>query len=340
MNVRGPARAAAPSSRRTSATASSAASASGPPLALPYALPAAGTAAPSCRVAEAACPRCPSPLQTASTFAAIALGFGVVVGTAISPNLAGIVAAPSPDRGRAGAAARDAASSPSAAAAAAARRRRGGRGPRPPSPRPARPPAAVAAVAEAEAASKKKKQKEAAGHLQRRRSSGVNPVAQSYTICLERRPDRDPRSDTLPAGRRPASTFPVRKLKNGTYAEQGIAQPIGTEPTTASFLGTVTYCADLEQPAALLATARSPGSDHFVYSVSSLGASVLVSSPSGTPLPPQVGAQVQVGVHIGNPFTPIDPVPTTGLQDLRRTLQPLRQRAERRCRLRRPRPGA
>src|SRR5262249_22588473 len=38
----------------------------------------------------------PVPLQMATTFAAIALGFGVVVGTAISPNVGSIVAAPSP----------------------------------------------------------------------------------------------------------------------------------------------------------------------------------------------------------------------------------------------------
>jgi len=66
----------------------------GPPMALPYALPAGLTepAGAASRWAFAL----PVPMQMASTFAAIALGFGVVVGTAISPNLAGIVAAPSP----------------------------------------------------------------------------------------------------------------------------------------------------------------------------------------------------------------------------------------------------
>ena len=53
----------------------------GPPLALPYALPAGVTSPPggASRWAFAL----PVPLQTASTFAALALGFGVVVGTAI-----------------------------------------------------------------------------------------------------------------------------------------------------------------------------------------------------------------------------------------------------------------
>ena len=65
----------------------------GPPLALPYALPAGVMAPPA--AARSGFPF-PVPLQTVSTFAALALGFGFVVGTAISPNLGGIIAAPSP----------------------------------------------------------------------------------------------------------------------------------------------------------------------------------------------------------------------------------------------------
>jgi hypothetical protein len=42
--------------------------------------------------------------------------------------------------------------------------------------------------------------------------------------------------------------------------------------------------------------------------VSSLGASVLVSWPhSAANPPPKIGTQVQVGVHIGDPFQPVDP---------------------------------
>src|ERR671930_1016961 len=66
----------------------------GPPLAMPYALPAPVAdqpAAPNGRVL-----RLPIPPEMAGLLAALALGFGVVLGTAISPNLAGIVAAPPP----------------------------------------------------------------------------------------------------------------------------------------------------------------------------------------------------------------------------------------------------
>ena len=67
----------------------------GPPMALPYALPAtAGAAAPTATGGWMAA--LPVPLQTLSAFAALALGFGFVVGTAISPNLGGTIAAQSP----------------------------------------------------------------------------------------------------------------------------------------------------------------------------------------------------------------------------------------------------
>src|SRR4029077_8156644 len=66
----------------------------GPPLAMPFSLPTgapAAAGAPTRRVWPL-----PIPPELASLLAALALGFGVVLGTAISPNLAGIVAAPSP----------------------------------------------------------------------------------------------------------------------------------------------------------------------------------------------------------------------------------------------------
>ncbi len=67
----------------------------GPPMALPYALPAtAGAVAPTATGGWMAA--LPVPLQTLSAFAALALGFGFVVGTAISPNLGGTIAAQSP----------------------------------------------------------------------------------------------------------------------------------------------------------------------------------------------------------------------------------------------------
>src|SRR5690242_6107003 len=64
----------------------------GPPLALPYLVAATPGAPPVTTNKWLAA--LPMPLQTASAFAAMALGFGVVIGTAISPNLAGIIAAP------------------------------------------------------------------------------------------------------------------------------------------------------------------------------------------------------------------------------------------------------
>jgi hypothetical protein len=99
-------------------------------------------------------------------------------------------------------------------------------------------------------------------------------------------------------------SVPIRSLANGTFAENGSRTPTGSSDS-ATFSGTVTYCADLEQPSA--ACDGSSPSDHYVYAVSSLGASVLVSAPQAQGPPPTVGAQVQVGVHIGNPFTQIPP---------------------------------
>jgi hypothetical protein len=75
----------------------------------------------------------------------------------------------------------------------------------------------------------------------------------------------------------------------------------------ASFQGTVTYCADLEQPSA--PCDGSNPTDHYVYTVSSLGSSVLVSWPhSAANPPPAVGSRAQVGVQIGAAFQPVQPL--------------------------------
>jgi hypothetical protein len=273
----------------------------GPPMALPYALPVGVTAPPATsRWAFAL----PIPLQTASTFAALALGFGVVVGTAISPNLGGIIAAPSPTV---------VAEAPPPESPAPSTGGGGGS-----VPASSAAPATVVASTTTPSSGgggggggggngkkkKKKKQKEPPisfdGTVVR-----VNPVAQSYTIAsggalLAIHTGSPPQvGDQVHA--------PVRKLKNGTYAEQGTRTASGTTDQ-ASFLGSVTYCADLEHRSTPCSS--TPPSDHFVYSVSTPGASVLVSSPAGSPLP-AVGSQVQVGVHIGAPFVPVAPIPAS-----------------------------
>ena len=272
----------------------------GPPLALPYALPAPVTELPAAGRWTFALP---IPIQMASTFAAIALGFGVVVGTAISPNVGGILAAtPAPTV---------VAQAPPPATSTAPAGGGGGGGGISPAPSSA-PVSTFASTGPGGAGGgggggtqKKKKQKEQpitfAGTVVR-----ANPVALSYTIASNGGLISIHAAALPNVGDQVES--PVRKLKNGTYAEQGNRRATGTADS-ASFLGTVTYCADLEHRSTTCSSTPS-GPDHFVYAVSSLGASVLVSSPSGTPLP-AVGSQVQVGVHVGAPFVPVEPIPVS-----------------------------
>ena len=272
----------------------------GPPLALPYALPAAGAKPPTETGGRLL--RLPIPPEMAGVFAALALGFGVVLGTAISPNLAGIIAAPSPPV---------VAAAPPVAPLTAPSYGGGGGSP---ARAVATAPAAVVASTIPSGSSgggggggggghQKKNNKEKAAPIT---FSGtvvrVNPVAQSYTVSSSGGLIAI-HADTLPnVGDQVES--PVRKLNNGTYAENGGRIPVGSADV-ASFQGTVTYCADLEHPATPCSNTPTPD-DHFAYAVSGLGASVLVSAPPGAALPP-VGSQVQVGVHIGSTFAPIDP---------------------------------
>jgi hypothetical protein len=273
----------------------------GPPMALPYALPAPLTEPPA---ASGWALALPIPIQMASTFAAIALGFGVVVGTAISPNVGGILAAPAPTV---------VAQAPPPVSPPPAGGGGGGGGPAP-VVASAAPLATVSPTTSSGSGSggsggggggKKKKKKTPKeqpitfdGTVVR-----VNPVAQSYTIAsngglIAIHTDAPPQAGGQ-------VHVPVRKLKNGSYAEQGARSQTGTTDN-ASFLGTVTYCADLERPSAPCDGGTS--TDHYVYSVSSLGASVLVSAPlPAQGAPPPVGSQVQVGVHIGAAFQPIAP---------------------------------
>jgi hypothetical protein len=272
----------------------------GPPLALPYALPpAVGEQQPATGWLAAL----PVPIQTASIFAALALGFGVVVGTAISPNLNSILASP----GGPSVVVEQPSTQPPTAGAAG-----GGSGPAAPAPAAAR--VAVASTATFPASSGGGAAGGGGPHKQKKKKSAVtpttfsgtvvraNPVAQSYTISATTGLIAV-HADTLPkVGDQVESD--VRSLANGTYAENS-RTPTGTADV-ASFHGTVTYCADLERPAT--ACDGSATADHYVYAVSSLGASVLVSWPhSAANPPPKVGAQVQVAVAIGDPFQPVEP---------------------------------
>jgi hypothetical protein len=267
---------------------------------MPYALPTAGAAGPA--VASGRVWKLPIPPEMASLLAALALGFGVVLGTAISPNLAGIVAAPAPSV---------VAQAPPAPPPAPV----GGGGGASPAPAAAAAPATTVASTTPTTSSgsggggggggkKKKTKKKPAGITFSGTVVRSNPVAQSYTVSTSGGLISI-HADTLPqVGAQVDSE--VRKLNNGTYTEDGSRTPTGNADV-ASIRGTVTSCADLEHPAA--PCDGSAPDDHYVYSVSSLGSSILVSWPhSASNLPPTVGSQVQVAVQIGTSFTAIDPV--------------------------------
>ncbi len=273
----------------------------GPPLAMPYAvrMPVADGAI----VGGGRMLRLPMSPEMAGLFAAIALGFGVVLGTAISPGLAGLVAAPAPPV---------VAQAPPVTPATPAG---GGRGA--PAPAPAATPATtVASTAPTESSGggdgggggdghdKKEKQRPEPPIVFSGTVLRVNPIAQSYAVSTGTGLVAI-HAATLPqVGDQVEST--VRKLSNGTFAESKGRNPTG-HADVASFEGTVTYCADLEQPSAPC-DGNHP-TDHYVYAVSSLGASVLVSwRHSATDPPPAVGSRIQVEVQIGPAFQPISPL--------------------------------
>jgi hypothetical protein len=271
----------------------------GPPLALPYALPPA--APPPTTGSWLA--GLPMPAQMVSAFAALALGFGAVVGTAISPNLGDIIASPSPPV---------VAEAPPETPPASV----GGGGGGAPTPSGGSAPALASSTTPTTSSGsggggngggggkKKKKKKKKKEPPQTFTGTVVrsNPVAGSYTIsnggliAIH--------ADSLPdVGQK--LEVPVRKLANGTYAESGARNAVGLTDT-ASLAGTVTYCADLEQPSVPCDGGNE--SDHYVYAVSSLGASVLVTWPHSAGNPPStVGDTVQAEVRIGAAFQPIAP---------------------------------
>jgi hypothetical protein len=271
----------------------------GPPIALPYL-----TSVPAAEEAGKARLALPIPIQMATTFAALALGFGVVIGTAISPNLSGIVAsAPPPTPAPA---VEEPPSPPPPLAGG------GGGG-----PAPAPPSSAVAAAPVTSGGGsggggggggknkKKKKKKKAALTL-----AGVvvrmNPGALSYTITSggNLRSIHTSSLETLPAVGADLVRIPVRSLRNGTYAENGQRTAQGSAGF-ASFTGTVTYCADTTAPEGSC-EAPTDGDSGYVYTVSAVGSSVLVRVPSASAATvPKVGQQVTNAVQIDQ-FTPVD----------------------------------
>ena len=292
----------------------------GPPMALPYAMPAGAMAPPAAGRSGFALP---VPLQTISLFAALALGFGVVVGTAISPNLGGIIAAPSPT---VVAEAPPPATTPTPATGGGRRwRLRAGR------PRPRQRELRLVDPQQQRRWQRRwrwrrqeeEEEAEADSRTSDRHRGARQPGGAELHAGLGRRPGVDSRGIAASGGR--PGPEPGAALKNGTYAEQGAAAAAGgTRP------------GQLQRDRHLL---RGPGdpldpvqqhaarrTDHFVYAVSSLGASVLVSSPPGRPSPP-VGPRFRsrsISAPRSSP-SPRFPIPISG-RTRRRATRPAASR--------------
>jgi hypothetical protein len=231
-----------------------------------------------------------TPLRAVSTLVAATLGFGVVVGTAMSPALSGTGAMPAPLVAQTP---REAPKQPKAPAVAP-----------PPATAPVTPPpsglgtGSVPPVATAPAPSAKvvkpKPQMLRGTVVQVNRSSGSYALAQSagplVAIHARRLPELGARVRT-----------PVRTLLNGTYAEDGKRKTRGTSDK-ATFSGIVTFRDD------------EPGKDF--YTVSSTGTSVLVRMTpdgSGAATPPPFASSVTVTVRLGAPAPPpTETTPGTG----------------------------
>jgi hypothetical protein len=269
----------------------------GAPLALPYPTSVPGAEQGGGKAAFAL----PIPIQMATTLAALALGFGVVIGTAISPNLSGIVAS-SPPVAEAPSTEEPAPAPPVVAG--------GGGGP-PPSP-------ASSAVAAAPISSgtgtgggggggKKKKEKKK-NKKQPTTLGGivvhVNPVAVSYSIAQvgNLKSIHTDSVGSLPAVGADLSRIPVRSLRNGTYAETGQRTAQGSA-SSATFTGTVTYCAPDSTAPEGSCDSPDPDDGSYLYSVSAVGSSVLVRVPAHSTVP-KVGQQVTTTVQINQFVAP------------------------------------
>lgn len=273
----------------------------GPPMAMPY------VPATPAQAAEVAAPAylqvLPMPLQMATMFAALALGLGVVVGTAISPSVSNLLAAPAqiveeaptepppaastgggggPGGGTAVAGTTSADTGTSFGSTGGDVGGGGGGGGGGKQPKEPKPTYATGTVVHA------------------------NPVAQSYTVAQQGG------LTAIHAASLPAVGIkvrvPVRTLNNRTFAEDGKRKLQG-QATEATFGGIVTDLRDSTDPAVPDA-----------YTVSARGASILIRAPKDetpgtTERPPEIGTQVTTTVEIRNatgdplPAVPPGPVP-------------------------------
>jgi hypothetical protein len=253
----------------------------------------------------------PIPVPIATTFAAAALGFGVIMGTALSPNLSGLKAGEyigspevvtqtpaeppkdkgsSKNKGGGGGGSSSFDTSPSTSSFGSGfygstgssigttttpgiDNGPGGVAP----PKPDKP-----------------KQKYLAGTVIHQ-----NPVAGSYSISS------DGAISAIHGKQLPSIgtkiKVPVRKLSNGTYAEEGEREKKGSA-AGATFTGVVTDSRD-----GLVA------GDPDVYTVSARGASILVFAPDPTGITPSPGVgqpittKVEIRASVGTVFPPALP---------------------------------
>jgi hypothetical protein len=232
----------------------------------------------------------PVPPQMASAFGAMAIGFGVVIGSAISPGVQSLVAASPPL----------VAAAPVAPPVASPAIPSPGGGGGSASPTPASTFTASTDTGNSGGGNggghhkkKKKKKKKPSATTIAGTVVQVNPVAGSFAVAAGGNLI-SVHSPALPTAGDQVSTQ-VTKLYNGTYSQDADRTTTGTTKT-ATFTGVVSY--------------RDETS--LTYVVSSRGSSVLVHAPQSTAAQiPPTGAGVTVSVAIGDSAALTAPPPAT-----------------------------
>lgn len=254
----------------------------------------------------------PIPMSAAGLFAALALGFGVIAGTAISPNLSGLVAgeyiaaddgdqiAQAPGHADKGEPKRDKGGSGGGGASSGGGYDFGGGFYGSPGYGGFYPGTGGGSGGGGDGKKDTGGVKPGPDNEKPVYLTGTvifnNQVAGSYSIASGGAISSI-HTDTTPKMPVPGTKVkvPVRELSNGTYAEHGKRQATG-EATKASFTGIVT-----DSRGTLVAGARD------TYTVSGHGTSVLVYSPDdpgGALMPPGVGAIVTVTADITSGLPP------------------------------------